>query len=173
MPMIVVRDERSLPALNRRMLRRGTPPEEVERLHRRITRENPELDLDDLRPGVVVRLPDSPHLRVRPESTSSDAVGEGLEGVRSAAAADIESRTARAREQLTADARERRAVAKQLGGRRIAGVLRKHPELVPIVTEAREALADDAEEDQRRAEVIAEVASQWSADLEVLKRLRR
>jgi len=172
MPTIVIENEHSLAGLNRRLFRRGTSPAEIEKLHRRIRRDNPEVDFDDLRAGTVLRLPESPHLRVREESSFQDTIADGLEDLRTEAAEDVTSRLAFARVQLKGDAARRRAMAKRLGTRRVRAVLEKHPDLALTVDGAREALVADAEHDLRRAEVVEAATEQWAAELEVLRRLR-
>jgi hypothetical protein len=172
MPRIVIENERSLAGLNRRLFRRGTPAAEIDRLHDRIRADNPGVDFENLRPGTVVRVPDSPDVRVRPESTFQDTVAEGLERLRGEAERDVASRRKAAREELKGSAAERRAMAKHLGTRRIRSVLEKFPDLAPTVDGAREALLADAEDDLRRAEAAEAAAEQWAAELEVLRRLR-
>ena len=172
MPRIVIENERSLAGLNRRLFRRGTPREEIDRLHDRIRADNPEVDFENLRPGTVVRVPDSPDLRVRPESTFQDTVAEGLERLRGEAEQDVASRREVAREELKGSVAERRAMAKRLGSRRVRAVVEKFPDLAPTVDGAREALLVDAEDDLRRAEAVEAATEQWAAELEILKRLR-
>lgn len=172
MPTIVIENERSLAGLNRRLFRRGISPADIEKLHGRIRRDNPEVDFENLRAGTVLRLPDSPHLRVRDESSFEDTIAGGLERVQAEAIEDVTSRRAFASRQLKGDAAQRRAMAKRLGTRRVRAVVEKHPDLAPTVDGAREALLAEADDDLRRAEVVEVATEQWAAELEVLRRLR-
>ena len=171
MPMIVVGREKTLEALDRRLFRDDAPEKDKKALRREIQELNPGVDIDDLRSGLVLNLPRSPHLRARSGADIDDMVAGGVEQLMAASAEIL----VRHRELVAVRGKDmaarRRETAKQLGSAKTRRILEQYPELAEAADTAIGAMLEDAEDDLQRAEAAEKAAAGWDEQLSVLQRL--
>ncbi|HZN19343.1 MAG TPA: hypothetical protein VFB84_14380 [Micromonosporaceae bacterium] len=162
MPVIVVKDEKDLGELRRRLLRPGVTAARRRDVEDRIRAANPHLDLDRLRPGAVVVLPDDPDLAEEAGEPAASlapltaALPQASQAVRRAAEATV---------QLGEE------LAKALGAREVRRAADGDAELGAEVARLREAIAAERRRAQEWSDAVAAATQGWERDLAELRRL--
>ena len=130
-------------------------------------RLNPDLDLERLRPGEIVVVPDAAGPGARTDDPVRDSIAD-LVSRADSAARDLPAAADRAEERRRADAEEVRAL---LGSDEVKRLVRSSPQLKQnIASVAGELEKEDAEAQQGR-EVLAQATEGWLADLAALAKL--
>jgi len=171
MAVIVVGNERSLSAMNRRLFRAGASAAEIDKLHKVIRTENPEVDFARLQPGLVLRLPRSPLLKAHDSLSFDDTISEAVGATRDQLRADLGALVGDARAALREEDANRRTLTKLLGSRQVTVAVSDDESVAEALKAAQEGLAEDAAADERLGAVIKQAVSEWGDELEALDRL--
>jgi len=141
-----------------------------------VRKANPHADLDKLAPGTVLRIPDSPHVKVRGEVSLDETTAGAVAGI-AAHGKELLGEISQAAERRAAETREERAqVLKALdsiGGetRKAAGTQAgkpREPGLAKEVTAARKGIEEEDARENERLETLNQAREEWTAGLEAL-----
>lgn len=171
MPVLVVGGETTLAALDRRLFKSGVPADAIARVHKAIRDENPDVDFDHLRPGLVLRLPRLPELKARADLSFDGSVAEAVSATGRSLESDLKDLEAAARDRLGTDAEERRALSRQLESREVQAAASKDDGVMAALRSAQEGIAEDEAADERRRAVVEQAVAEWTGELPTLDRL--
>lgn len=165
MPVIVIREATDLEGLTDRVLRSNASTPTREAAARALREANPGVDLQALRAGAVVVVPEL-HAGLRsPEGSVSEGAADAtgrvatqLSGL-AEAFADGASRRAEARERAV-EALDTTVVKRATRGDEAAKA---------VVKQLRDRLADEEEREEEEQELLGAVMVAWGEDLEALR----
>lgn len=164
MPIVVVEQEQTVAALAARLLKAGTSEAATERAAEAIREANPGLDLDHLRPGMVVVVPLLAEARDDVPDVVAGALSDFFERISRELDAIIET----ARSALEADRAEREAVTGVLDAEEVRAAARNDPMLRGNLEQVRQTLADDGRIAVEITESLITGTEQWYTDLDDL-----
>lgn len=167
MAFIVVQQEKNVRALAARLLKTKTSRAATTRAIAAIRRANPGRDLDHLRPGDIVIVPELDEARRSIADVLSPELDELVEQVR-AGLGSLEQATAIAREALHERIQQSAAAIDEVS--QFAGA---DPRLDANLESVRRTLEEDSTADEEQAVALGNALDVWSADLDRLRRLRR
>lgn len=171
MPVLVVGSEKSFAALRARLFAGRVSPAAAKRVAEAIRSANPHADLDALRPGTVLSIPDLPEVSVGAElSLGETPAGTGAD-LYALAGAALDEVAARAREVAAERAAERKQVARALQARAVKEAAAEDAALAADVESTRQAVAAAEAEAEAQAIALTRAHKGWSEDLEELRRL--
>ncbi|WP_338930443.1 LysM peptidoglycan-binding domain-containing protein [Streptomyces netropsis] len=167
MPIVVVEQENTVAALAARLVKAGTSKAAQERAAQAIREANPGLDLDHLRPGMVVVVP--------PLVEARDEVPDVVEGALAAffeqISRELDALIQTARSALEADKAERQATAEVLAAEKVQAAAQNDPMLRNNLEQVRQTLADDGQIAVEITESLITGTEQWFTDLDDLSTL--
>jgi hypothetical protein len=167
MPIVVVKQEKTLAALTARLLKARTSKAAKERAAHAIREANPGLDLDRLRPGTVVVVPRLAEARDDSSDLVVAALGPFFDHIRT----ELESLTDTARSALEADQDEREATASVLEADEVRAAAQNDPVLAETLERLRSTLADDGDIAVDNTDNLLNGIEQWFSDLDDLSTL--
>jgi hypothetical protein len=176
MRVVVVKDERDAGELRRRLLKPGVTAARGRLIEDSIRTANPHVDLDDLRPGTVLVVPDHPDLADEPDETGRRAPAGGavIGGVR-LSAVQLASALPRVADAARRSAERSNDRAEELRRALDASEVRRAADGDDRLRTEVERLAGAVADEQRRTEAWAEAvrvqSEQWRAALDDLNRL--
>jgi hypothetical protein len=166
MRLYVVKDETSAEDLRQHLLRARASRARVAAFDESLRAANPHADLDDLRPGTVLVVPDHPDLRA-----GADLVGAGLAVGMDALVGALPAVEEAARTGLDTTGRQAEALRAALA----VPEVRKITEADPVLRPEAQRLTEAVVEPRRRAEAWAGAVraqvERWTADLDGLREL--
>lgn len=167
MPVIVVEEATDLPGLTDRLLRANTSAATREAAARALRDANPGVDLDALRPGTVVVVPEL-HGGLR---RIGDVVGAGFDAATERVDTELAGLAAAfdSAEERAAAAREQAQAA--LADPGVKRALRGNEIRREVAARLKERVAEDEEQAARRRELADAVTAAWTEDLADLRRL--
>jgi len=170
MPVLVVGTEKNFTGLRRRLFPGGRAGKAVAaRVAAAIRDANPHADLDALRVGTILTIPDLPEITVDTDPTPADTAGAAVEqlGPSLGDALDSVMKAAQAREER--DAEERKALRLLLD----SGEVRNVPDadLARDVEAVRAAVAAEEEAAATRQEALRRAGEEWRTELDALGQL--
>jgi ribosome-associated translation inhibitor RaiA len=167
MPYFVVQSETTVRAVADAVLKERTRKADREAAIEAIRRANPGLDLEQLRPGQVLVIPELTGTRMAgrdPLGTEIDhlaaLVSKGLGGLATDADRAVEQSLNEIKETTT-----------RLDSAAVRRLSERIPEFKETVAELRTNLKTGAEEARRQADDLHAAIDTWAADLETLRRL--
>lgn len=176
MPVLIVHGESTLADLRHRLVGRSGPADLPDDVVDAIRRANRDVDLDDLRRGTVLTIPDHPDLRAAaddPADDPDDVLAQGLRAMVSALGDVVATSGEAAGQQARVEAEDRTTVRKALGLRAVQDAARDDPDLQAELERVKDRLAladeqaDEAAADRERA------LATWRDDLDVVTQLGR
>lgn len=171
MATVIVHDERTLAELAGRILGRRGNARLTDAQVEAIRRANPDVDLDDLRPGTVLTIPDE--VRGRSDARPDEILDQGVGALVSALAQVAKRSGEEAHQRAKEDASDRTVVRRTLELRAVQDAAARDRELGAEVERIRERL-DTADRDAEEAGAERERAvATWTEDLERLQDLGR
>lgn len=172
MPILIVHDESTLADLRHRLVGRGGPADLSNDVVEAIRRANPAVDLDDLRRGTVLTIPDLADVRAAADSPDEVLV-EGIEALVSTLGNLVATSGDEAEQQAKVGAADREEVRRSLDLKAVQEAARHDPELQAELERVKDRLAmadqqaDEAAADRKRA------LATWQEDLDVVSQLGR
>ncbi|MBP2401182.1 hypothetical protein [Streptomyces syringium] len=164
MPIVVVEQEKTVAALAARLVEAGTSEAATERAAQAIREANPGLDLDHLRPGMVVVVPPSAEARY----DVPDVVGGALDAYFEQIHRELITFIQTAQSALEADTTERAATAEVLDAEAVQAAAQYDPVLRNNLEQTRRTLADDGRIAVEITESLITGTEQWLTDLDDL-----
>lgn len=170
MPVLIVHDEPTLADLRHRLVGRRGPDELPDPVVEAIRRANPHVDLDDLRPGIVLTIPDLADVRAA-EGAPDELLTEGLKALVTALGEVVATSGEEAEQQARAEAANRATVRRSLDLRAVQEAARGDQDLQDELARVKERLAKaDEQADQTTAERRRALAT-WREDLDAVSQL--
>lgn len=169
MPILVVGTEKNFAALRPRLFEGRISNKVAGEVAREIREANPDVDLDKLRPGMILTVPDSPKVTVSGELSLGETATGGV-----AAAADLaraaldEASNAAANREADAQTERARAL-KSLDALRGEAPRRREPGLAKDLEAARKALVEEDARAEERASRREKAHAGWAAQIDALK----
>lgn len=171
MPVLIIRDERDVRELGSRLLGRADAGEPPDHVVAALREANPQVDLEDLRPGTVLRVPDVEDVRVRDAAVPEELLEQGIAGIVETLDDVVGTLRARSDTHGKAEAADRATVRRTLELKAVKDAAERDEILAANLERARGALAaaDQAADDAAAAR--KESVAIWSADLEAIAAL--
>jgi hypothetical protein len=169
MPVIVVGTEKNFAALRPRLFAGKVSNKVAGEVAADVREANPHVNLDRLKPGTVLTVPDSPRVRVRGELSLDETTKSAVEGVANlgkSLLADLAGTSEQREKEATA---ERKAVLKALESVGTGAGRARDKELAKDLESARKALAEEEERAKERSATVKQAQAEWTAALDELK----
>src|SRR5262245_21241318 len=163
MRMVVVGTEKDMAELRTRVVRPGVPEAQSRSAEASIRAANPHLDLDRLRPGAVVVLPDHPDV-------AADAAG-GAVAALDAVGAALPKANEVVREGTRAAVARGADLARALADRDVAHAAAADANLRAEVTRLTEAVGEQRRRAQEWSAAVAGSMASWQAAVDKLRKL--
>ncbi|MER6187929.1 hypothetical protein [Streptomyces sp. NPDC001652] len=172
MPVLVVGTERNFTALRRRLFpgRRMTKATTA-RVAEAIRAVNPHADLDALRPGTVLSIPDLPELTVDPDQSVADTTAAATADVNGPLGPVLEALMTAAQAREDQGAEERNTLRTLLDRREVSDATAADADFARDVEEIRAAVTADEEAARTRQEALRRAHIEWRAELDALEEL--
>ncbi|MGZ9929438.1 hypothetical protein ACXNSR_06040 [Streptomyces sp. NC-S4] len=167
MPIIVVDQEKTVTALAARLVKTRTSKAAKEQAAQAIRDANPGLDLDRLRPGMIVRVPPLPEAR----DDVPDVVNEALSPLFDQIRTELDALIRTANSALEADTAERGATAEILDAEAVQAAAQNDPLLQYNLERVRQTLTDDGQTADENTASLINGTEQWFTDLDDLSTL--
>jgi hypothetical protein len=171
MPLLIVGDEKNVAGLRKRLFAGRVSNATVGRVTAALQEANPHVDLEKLRPGVVLTVPDLPELAVA-DLSFDDTIDRAIVSHQGDLRERIEALQAAADQRARADAAERKRIRPTLDDKAVQAAVRKDQELAALVAAAGQALDAESAAAKERAERLRKAAEGWTEELEALKTIR-
>jgi hypothetical protein len=172
MPVLVVGTERNFAGLRRRLFPgRRLPKATAARVADAIRAANPHADLDALRPGTVLSIPDLPEITVDTGPSVADTAAAATADVRGPLGPVLEELMTAARAREEQDAKERAALRGLLDRREVADATGADADLARDVEEIRAAVTAEEEAAPARQEALHRAHAEWRVELDALEEL--
>ncbi|KOU33409.1 hypothetical protein ACFVZ8_04210 [Streptomyces sp. NPDC059558] len=167
MPIIVVDQEKTVAALAARLVKTRTSKAAKEKAAQAIREANPGLDLDRLRPGMIVFVPRPPEAREDVPDVVTEALAPLFDQIRT----ELDALIRTANSALEADTAEREATAEILDAEAVQAAAQNDPLLQYNLERVRQTLADDGQSAVESTESLINGTEQWYTDLDDLSTL--
>ncbi|MFF7778359.1 hypothetical protein ACFZCG_28580 [Streptomyces tanashiensis] len=166
MPIVVVEQEKTLTALTTRLLKARTAKAVKEKAEQAIRAANPALDLDHLRPGMIVVVPRFPE--GREDEDDDQYVGEFLNVFLSRLGREVDGLVEAAKSALEVAKAELETTAKVLDVDEVQDAAQNDSTLQGNLDSLRSFLEGDAEIAEENTAILLNGAEQWYTDLDDL-----
>lgn len=168
MPMVVVGREKNFSQLQARLFAGRVSGKVAKEVAAAVAAANPDVDLDHLDPGTVLRVPDLPSVSLPGEVALDDSAAETIEAVSGAATEALGALVngAAVREKTAAAQRKRLAAA--LGSDEVTRAAEQDEKLAADVASARTMLEEEDGTAEQRMARLEQAQAEWSAGLEAL-----
>lgn len=172
MPVLIVGAEKTLAALRPRLFTGRVSRVASQRAADAIRAANPGVDLEDLRPGTILSIPDLPEFtRRRPSLSLDDPTAQAGAGLLDAVGEALDALVAEAARRENENAKERTELTRLLDSRELAAARRADPDLSAELKAVRTALAEEGRGAEGRGPALERAQTQWREDLAALARL--
>ena len=172
MPTIVVGTEKNFSALRPVILERRVSADVAKQAEEAIKEANPHVDLDTLRPGTVIAVPEGlPGVKVEPEVSVVITTDPGgpVGVLPSRGKVELDALAAAAKESEAAGRNDRRRLVKALDSPQLAAAMKDDQQLAADVEAARNAMADEDAKAKERAAELKKAQTEWQAGLASLQ----
>jgi hypothetical protein len=171
MPVIIVGTEKNFAALRTRLFSGRVSNAKLQEVTEAVAEANPHVDLNSLKPGTVLTIPDSPHLSVSGDISLDDSTKELVDAVANAGAGALEELVAAARVAERNAAAERKQLVATLARSELGEAAKKDTALTDDLKAVKKAVDDDEAEAKQHTAALQEAATSWKSELESLKGL--
>lgn len=170
MPVLVVGTERNFAALRSRLFEGRVSTAVARRVEDAVRVANPGVDLDQLRPGTVLSVPDLPELRLGENDLALDEGTKALvAGLHAAATAALDGLVVEAGRLEEEGAAERKELARAMQARPVQDAASKDADLAADLEAARKAVAEEEAAAKGRPADLAKARAAWENDLDALR----
>ncbi|MEU1229633.1 hypothetical protein [Streptomyces sp. NPDC005828] len=167
MPIVVVEQEKTLAALTTRLLKARTAKAAKEKAAQAIREANPGLDLDHLRPGMIVVVPRLAEAR----DEDDDLVDQSLDLFLAEVRAEVDTLLDAANSSLTSEKEELETTAKVLDVMEVQQAAQNDPVLQSNLESLRSSIEGDQEAATENTDTLLNGIEQWYTDLDDLSTL--
>jgi hypothetical protein len=169
MPILVVGTESNLEGLHGRLFSGKVSGATAKRVAEAMRIANPGVDLDALRPGTVLTVPDLPEVALRGDisldSGTKDAADAILANAKEMLAALVDTA-----DRLRRDATvERRRVGKAMDGREVQAAAAEDKDLAADLDETRRAMDEEEAAAKERAASLKKAQDSWTKELDAFR----
>jgi hypothetical protein len=168
MPIVVVGNEKNFAALRGRLLGDKVSRTQARELADAIRESNPHADLDKLRPGTVLIVPDSPIVRVRGELALDEPTAKGVEGLGQLGKQALEGLAEAAKTRAAEARKERARVLKAMDAFEARTDRPKDARLTKNLKSARQTLEGEDDGAKQRAATLEKAQVEWASGLDAL-----
>lgn len=169
MAVLIVRNERTIADLAPRLVGRRGPTELPDHVVAAIREANPNVDLDRLRPGDVLTIPDLVDTRVRDDAAPAELLAQGVDTMIAALGEVMATAREQAAQRAKVEAADRATVRRSVGLRAVQEAARQDPVLADDLEQVQEALAAADEVADQAAATRQQALARWAEDLETIK----
>ncbi|MER7539687.1 hypothetical protein ABTX77_33645 [Streptomyces sp. NPDC097704] len=167
MPIVVVEQEKTLAALTTRLLKARTAKAAKEKAAQAIREANPGLDLDHLRPGMIVVVPRLAEAR----DEDDDLVDQSLDLFLAEVRAEVDTLLDATNDSLTSEKEELETTAKVLDVMEVQQAAQDDPVLQNNLESLRSSIEGDQEAATENTDTLLNGIEQWYTDLDDLSTL--
>ncbi|MFF7441753.1 hypothetical protein [Streptomyces sp. NPDC008122] len=167
MPIVVVEQEKTLAALTTRLLKARTAKAAKEKAAQAIREANPGLDLDHLRPGMIVVVPRLAEAR----DEDDDLVDQSLDLFLAEVRAEVDALLDATNDSLTSEKEELETTAKVLDAMEVQQAAQNDPVLQNNLESLRSSIEGDQEAATENTDTLLNGIEQWYTDLDDLSTL--
>lgn len=172
MSVLVVGAEKTLTALHPRLFAGRVSRTAAARVAEALREANPGVDLQELRPGTVLRIPELPELtRRRPGLSLDEVTAEAGVGLLGAVGDALDALAAVAARREDEDAGERKDLAQVLKARALTAAAGADPDIAAELKAVRTALAEEERQAEGRGPALKRARAAWGEDLAALGEL--
>jgi hypothetical protein len=171
MPLLIVGDEENFAALRSRLFERRVSNAIAKRVADALKAANPHADLDNLRPGVVLTVPELPEIAIA-DLSLDDTVDRAVETLRADLAAAIEALQRSAAERAREAAAERKRILPLFDAEEVRAAAGRDDALAADLAAAQEAIEADAAAAKVRTTELKKAVEEWAAELDALNAIR-
>lgn len=169
MERLIVGAEKNLTQLQPRLFRGGMSKEATAAARKALQDANPQLDLDRLKPGVVINVPDEHDFRVQGDAKFDEVTTVGAITELFAEALEETSATST---RLLKDAKAGRTrVSRLLRSKTVAKAAKEDPKLAIEIERVQAAVAAQEALDKARGASAKKAFRQWAKDLDEVRAL--
>ena len=172
MPVLIVRNERTIADLRPRLVGRTGPAETPAHVVEAIREANPHVDLDRLRPGDVLTIPDSSDTRVRDDATPTELLAEGIDAMIGAVGEVVATVGEQATQRAKVEAADRATVRRSVDLKAVKEAAKRDTALAADLAQVQEALAAADEAADKASATRKQALAKWTEDLEAVKAMR-
>jgi hypothetical protein len=170
MPVIIVGNEKNFAALRPRLFGGRVPTAAAREISEAVAAANPHADLDALKPGTILTIPDLPHVSVSGDISLDATTKDVLVGIASAGSDALDDIVAAARSVERTAAAERKQLTATLASGDLANA-RKDKALADDLNAVQKAVDDEEAAAKQRATALQAARNEWSAELKTLQGL--
>ncbi|MBB4986726.1 MULTISPECIES: hypothetical protein [Streptomyces] len=167
MPIVVVEQEKTLAALTTRLLKARTAKAAKEKAAQAIREANPGLDLDHLRPGMIVVVP----RLAEASDEDDDLVDQSLDLFLAEVRAEVDTLLDAANDSLASEKEELETTAKVLDVMEVQQAAQNDPVLQNNLESLRSSIEGDQEAAAENTDTLLNGIEQWYTDLDDLSTL--
>jgi hypothetical protein len=171
MPVIIVGTEKNFAALRTRLFSGRVSGARLQEVTDAVAEANPHADLNSLRPGTILTIPDSPHLSVSGDISLDDSTKELVDAVANAGSGAHDDLVAAARVADRNGAAERKQLIATLARPELGEAAKKDQALSEDLKAVKKAVDDDEAQAKKRTAGLQEATASWKSELESLKGL--
>jgi hypothetical protein len=171
MPVIIVGTEKNFAALRSRLFSGRVSSARLQEVTDAVAEANPHADLNSLKPGTILTIPDSPHLSVAGDISLDDSTKELIDAVANAGSDALDDLVATARVADRDAAAERKQLAATLARPELGEVAKKDQAFSEDLETVKKAVDDDEAQAKKRTAGLQEATTSWKSELESLKEL--
>jgi len=173
MAVLVVGSEKNFAAVRGRVTTGTVSGAAAKRIAEAFRKANPGVDLDKLRAGTVLVVPDLPELTARGDISFDDGVLKAADFALANATEALDGLVETAARQRREAATERRRVAKAMDSGEVRETADRIPGLLADLEAAHAALETDEAADKEHAAALKKAQAQWSEELKAFRELLR
>ena len=168
MPVLVVGTEKNFTALRPRLFTGRVSTRAAREVAAAIRAANPDVNLDRLRPGTVLTIPEGVGARVGGELSLDQSVPEAIGALAAEAATVLDELVAAAKAREREEASERRSLAKALRSKEVQAAMRGEPALKRDVEAVRKAVDEEEATAKERIAGVERARTEWLVEVDAL-----
>lgn len=169
MPILVVGAERNFAALRSRLFSGRVSSAAARRVADALRAANPHVDLDALRPGTVLTVPDLPEVSVERELSLDELSRQGVEALFEAASGILDNLAATAQGLEREAAAERKRLIKSLQAREVKAAAAEDRVLASDIEATRGAVEEEEARAKESAAALKRAHAEWKTELDALR----
>jgi hypothetical protein len=169
MPILVVGTETNLEGLHSRLFATKPSGAAAKRVAEAMRAANPGVDLDALRPGTVLTVPDLPEVALRGDLSLDSGTRDAADAILANAKemlGGLVDMADRVRRDATV---ERRRVAKTMDGREVQAAAAEDKDLAADLDETRKAMDEEEAGAKARAASLKKAQDSWTKELDAFR----
>jgi hypothetical protein len=171
MPVLIVGNENTFSQLESRLIAGRASAAKRAKVADAIRRANPNVDLEDLQPGMVLTVPDMAEVRIRGNLSVDATSRSAIDEVGSQLEAALESTRVRTGAETRRGRERRSAVLAAMDSSELARAAKSNKELSAAIDKTRLSVAKDEELDKERSRLTEQAFAEWTGDLDALREL--